>query len=345
MKSTVASVLALLLVTPAAYAQEGDPPADGSSTSENGSAGSDEKADDKWDVNAPKGATIKQVPIDVDEGSWMDVDVSPDGSSIAFSLLGDIYTMPISGGNPIRIAEGLAWEVQPRFSPDGKRIAFTSDRAGGDNIWLMDTDGENKQQLTKESFRLLNQPSWSPDGRFIAAKKHFTTGRSLGTGEVWLYHVSGGGGVKLVKRPNETHQKELGEPTYAPDGSAIYYTRNNTGGPIFEYAQDSNAGIFEIDRYDVESGEITEAVGGYGGAVRPTPAPDGKSIAFVRRDKDQSQLWVKDFASGKERMVYGALDMDVQETWAVTGVYPNVGWTPTAVRSSSGRAASCAASM
>ncbi|MCB2085569.1 MAG: PD40 domain-containing protein [Sphingomonadaceae bacterium] len=328
MKSTVASVLALLLVTPAAYAQESDPPADGTSTSENGAEGSDEKADDKWDVNAPKGATIKQVPIDVDEGSWMDVDVSPDGSRIAFSLLGDIYIMPISGGNPTRIAEGLAWEVQPRFSPDGKRIAFTSDRAGGDNIWLMDTDGENKQQLTKESFRLLNQPSWSPDGRFIAAKKHFTTGRSLGTGEVWLYHVSGGGGVKLVKRPNETHQKELGEPTYAPDGSAIYYTRNNTGGPIFEYAQDSNAGIFEIDRYDVESGEITEAVSGYGGAVRPTPAPDGKSIAFVRRDKDQSQLWVKDFASGKERMVYGALDMDVQETWAVTGVYPNMGWTP-----------------
>lgn len=170
MKSTVASVLALLLVTPAAYAQESDPPADGTSTSENGAEGSDEKADDKWDVNAPKGATIKQVPIDVDEGSWMDVDVSPDGSRIAFSLLGDIYIMPISGGNPTRIAEGLAWEVQPRFSPDGKRIAFTSDRAGGDNIWLMDTDGENKQQLTKESFRLLNQPSWSPDGRFIAAK-------------------------------------------------------------------------------------------------------------------------------------------------------------------------------
>lgn len=281
-----------------------------------------------WNVNAPRGATIRQVPIRTDEGTWMDVDVSPDGRTLAFTLLGDIYTMPITGGTPTRIAEGMAWEVHPRFSPDGRRIAFTSDRGGGDNIWLMNVDGSDKQQLTKEDFRLLNQPSWSPDGEYIVAKKHFTTGRSLGTGEVWLYHVSGSGGVKLVERPNESHQKELGEPVYAPDGEAIYFTRNDTSGPIFEYAQDSNAGIFVIEKYEIDSGERSTAVGGYGGAVRPAPSPDGKSIAFVRRDKDTSQLWVKDFVSGEERMIYGALDLDVQETWAVTGVYPNMDWTP-----------------
>jgi Tol biopolymer transport system component len=151
----------------------------------------------KWAVNAPAGANVRQIPIRVSEGSWMDLDVSPDGGTIAFALLGDIYTMPIAGGTPTRIAEGLAWEVQPRFSPDGRRIAFTSDRGGGDNIWVMNRDGSDKRQVTKEDFRLLNQPSWSPDGRYIAAKKHFTTGRSLGTGEVWLYHVSGGAGVTL----------------------------------------------------------------------------------------------------------------------------------------------------
>ena len=187
----------------------------------------------------------------------MDVDVSPDGGTLAFTLLGDIYTMPIAGGTPTRIAEGLAYEIQPRFSPDGKRIAFTSDRGGGDNIWVMNRDGSDKRQVTKEDFRLLNQPSWSPDGRFIVAKKHFTTGRSLGTGEVWLYHVSGGGGVPLVKKPNEQHQKELGEPIFSPDGKSIYYTRNITRGPIFEYAQDSNTDLFDIERYDLETGEIT----------------------------------------------------------------------------------------
>ncbi len=284
--------------------------------------------DEGWDVEAPRGAVIEQVPIQTEEGTWMDVDVSPDGSTLAFTMLGDIYTMPITGGTPTRIASGLAWEVQPRFSPDGSRIAFTSDRGGGDNIWVMNTDGSDMRQVTDESFRLLNQPSWSPDGRFIIAKKHFTTGRSAGTGEIWMYHVSGGGGVAIVERPNEQQQKELGEPVYSADGEAIFYTRNTTPGNTFIYAQDSQTGIFAIERHDLETGEVTTAVDGFGGAVRPAPSPDGTEIAFVRRDKDQSQLWVKDIASGRERMIYGALDLDLQETWAVYGVYPNMDWMP-----------------
>ena len=283
---------------------------------------------EKWDVNAPPGMSAHKVPLAVDEGSWMNVDVAPDGRTIAFDLLGDIYTMSIEGGTPTRIAEGLAYEHQPRFSPDGRRIAFVSDAGGGDNIWIMNRDGSDRRQLSKEDFRLLNQPSWSPDGQFIVAKKHFTTGRSLGTGEVWMYHVSGGGGVPLVKRVNEKHQKELGEPIFAPDGKTVYYTRNVTPGPIFEYAQDSNTDLFHIERYDLNDGEVTTAASGPGGAVRPTPSPDGKRLAFVRREGMDSKLYVKDLASGAERKVYDALDQDVQETWAVTGVYPNMAWTP-----------------
>ncbi|PZQ62406.1 MAG: amidohydrolase [Phenylobacterium zucineum] len=282
----------------------------------------------KWDVSNPPGAAIREVPIKVEEGTWMNVDVSPDGRTIAFDLLGDIYLMSIAGGAPTRIADGLGWDVQPRFSPDGKRIAFTSDRGGGDNIWVMNVDGSDKRQVTKEDFRLLNQPTWSPDGQFIAAKKHFTTGRSLGTGEVWLYHVSGGAGVPLVKKPNERHQKELGEPTYSPDGKSILYTRNITPGPIFEYAQDSNTDLFNIESYEIETGEISTVASGPGGSVRPTPSRDGKRIAFVRREDGASKLYVKDLASGVERKVYDALDLDVQETWAVQGLYPNMSWTP-----------------
>lgn len=347
MRNTVASVLAALFVLTPAVAQTPPPapPVDKTQGPENEATNPDPTtpakpavpiaaADKsppkpaKWDVNAPPDAVIRQVKLDVTEGSWMDLDVSPDGRTIAFTLLGDIYTLPITGGTPRRIAEGLAWEVQPRFSPDGTRIAFTSDRGGGDNIWTMNSDGSNKQQVTKEEFRLLNQPSWSPDGKYIAAKKHFTTGRSLGTGEVWLYHASGGGGVLLVKRASEQLQKELGEPTFTPDGKGIYYTRNITRGAIFEYAQDSNTDLFNIERYDMETTEVTTVASGAGGSVRPNPSPDGKLIAFVRRERAKSKLYVRDLTSGEERKIYDALDQDVQETWAVTGVYPNMDWTP-----------------
>ena len=311
MRYVVTAAIASSLAASAAHAQAGDAAPDA-----------------KWDVNAPRGLTTREVPINVDNGSWMNIDVSPDGRTIAFDLLGDIYTMPIGGGTPTRIADGLAYEHQPRFSPDSRRIAFTSDRGGGDNIWIMNVDGSDKRQLTQEDFRLLNQPSWSPDGRFIIAKKHFTTQRSLGTGEVWLYHVSGGGGVQLVKRADEKLQKELGEPIYAPDGKALYYVRNVSPGNVFEYAQNSRTDLFHVERYDIDTGEVTTVISGAGGAVRPTPSPDGKSIAFVRRVDGRSTLWVKDFATGAERQVYGPLDRDVQETWAVTGVYPNMAWTP-----------------
>ncbi len=283
---------------------------------------------EKWDVNAPAGLVTREIGIKVDSGTWMNIDVSRDGRLIAFDLLGDIYVMPIAGGKPVRIAEGLAYDQQPRFSPDGRRIVFVSDRGGGDNIWVMNVDGSDKRQVTKEDFRLLNQPSWSPDGRFIVAKKHFTTGRSLGTGEVWLYHVSGGGGVPLVKRASEQLQKELGEPIYAADGNSIFYTRDVTPGPVFEYAQDSNTNLFEIERYDLKTGEISIAAAGFGGSVRPTPSPDGRKQAFVRRERARSKLYVKDLVSGEEHKIYDALDQDVQETWAVSGVYPNMAWTP-----------------
>ena len=288
---------------------------------------SDNKDDKKWDVMNPPGDK-REIDINVTEGTWMSLDVSPDGQTIAFDMLGDIYTMPITGGTATNIASGMAWEIQPRFSPDGSRIAFTSDRAGGDNIWTMDVDGENKKQVTKESFRLTNNPTWSADGQFIAARKHFTTSRSLGTGEIWLYHTSGGSGVQLVKKPSESHQKELGEPMFSNDGRYVYYTQNTTPGPIFEYAQDSNTQIFQIKRYDIETGEIDVAAGGAGGAVRPAPSPNGKYLAYVKRVRAKSMLFVKDIESGEERMIFDHLDQDMQETWGVQGMYPNMDWSP-----------------
>lgn len=307
------ALLAAIAMSPAALAENAAP--------------TEKSEESSWDVQAPPLPTRK-VKIDVTEGTWMNVDLSPDGQTIAFDLLGDIYTMPIAGGTPTRIADGLAFEMQPQFSPDGTLIAFTSDRDGGDNIWIMNADGTDKRQITKEKFRLLNAPTWSPDGRYIAARKHFTTSRSLGTGEIWLYHLGGGNGIQLVKKPNDRFQKELGEPTFSPNGKAIYYTRNTTSGDTFIYAQDSNGEIFAIERYDMETGETDKVVGGAGGAVRPTPSPDGNHIAYVKRERGKSKLYVKTLASGETKKIYENLDQDLQETWAVHGVYPTMDWTP-----------------
>ncbi|GIX17518.1 MAG: TolB protein [Rhodothalassiaceae bacterium] len=281
-----------------------------------------------WDVNDPPGPKA-EAAIDVTSGTWMSLDVSPDGRTIVFDLLGDIYAIPVTGGEAKPLTRGLAWDFQPRFSPDGRRIAFISDAGGGENVWVMDADGGNARQVTKEDFRLLGNPAWSPDGRFIVARKHFTTRRSLGTGELWLYDVeAGGAGVQLVKRPNERYQKELGEPAFSPDGRFLYYTQAATPGDRFQYAEDSNKDIFHIKRLELATGRIEDFVAGPGGAVRPTPSPDGRFLAFVRRIRAVSALWIKDLESGAERAVYKPLDDDMQETWGVQGLYPNFAWTP-----------------
>lgn len=288
-------------------------------------AAEDEQAE--WDVNNIPGES-REVSIDTRSGSWMSLDVSPDGKSIAFDLLGDIYVLPIEGGDARSVNSGLAWSIQPRFSPDGSEIAFTSDAGGGDNIWIMRADGSAARQLTKEDFRLLNNPYWSPDGQYVAARKHFTTERSLGAGEIWIYHRNGGDGVAVVERPDEKHQKELGEPAFSPDGRYLYYALNQTPGSTFIYHQDSAGAVFAIRRHDMQTGEDELYVSGAGGSVRPTPSPDGKSLAFVRRIEGKSALFVKDLVSGAERPVYENLDDDMQEGWAVYGVYPNMDWMP-----------------
>ncbi len=278
----------------------------------------------KWDVEHP-GASTFEATLDTREGTWMSLDVAPDGSEIAFDMLGDLYLLPIDGGEARPLTSGLAWDMQPRFSPDGQWIAFTSDRGGGDNVWIVRRDGSDARAVTKETFRLLNSPVWSPDGEFLAARKHFTSRRSLGAGEIWLYHKSGGTGLAMTEKQNE--QKDVGEPAFSPDGKYLYYSRDITDGPTFEYSRDPHSEIYAIDRLDRASGRIERFVSGAGGSIRPTPAPDGKRLAFVRRVRAKTALHVMDLDSGAVTLVWDGLDRDLQETWAIHGVYPAMAWT------------------
>ncbi|MFZ1749935.1 MAG: amidohydrolase, partial [Saprospiraceae bacterium] len=279
----------------------------------------------KWDVNQPPGKS-KDVSFSVTEGTWMNVDLSPDGQTIAFDMLGDIFTMSISGGSATCIRKGLAWEVQPRWSPDGKKILFTSDAGGGDNIWTMSPDGNDAKQITKESFRLLNNAVWMPDGQYFVARKHFTSGRSLGAGEMWMYHITGGDGIQLTKRKND--QQDVNEPTISSDGKMLYYSEDVYPGGYFQYNKDPNSEIFVVQGYDFKTGEIKRVTGGPGGACRPQVSRSGDQVAYVRRVREKSVLFIYDTATGREWPIYDQLSKDQQESWTVFGIYPGFSWTP-----------------
>ncbi|MFS4418115.1 amidohydrolase family protein [Maribacter sp. 2307ULW6-5] len=280
-----------------------------------------------WDVANPKGNfNYKNHEFTTNEGTWMNLDVSPDGKTLVFDLLGDIYSMPISGGKAKVLRSGIPFEVQPRFSPDGTHIAFTSDAGGGDNIWVMKADGSEARAVTEENFRLLNNPYWTPDGQYIVARKHFTSQRSLGAGEIWQYHISGGSGTQLTKRKND--QQDVNEPNISPDGRYLYYSEDVYPGGFFQYNKDPNKEIYVIKRYDMETGETTKITGGPGGAARPQLSRDGKLLAFVKRVRTKSVLYLHDLATGEEWPVFSDLNKDQKEAWAIFGVYPNYSWLP-----------------
>lgn len=280
---------------------------------------------EKWDVTEPA-LPYKEVRITTDEGTWMSLDVSPDGSTIVFDLLGDIYSMPASGGKATLLRGGHAFEVQPRFSPDGKNISFTSDAGGGDNIWIMNSDGSDAGQVTKEDFRLVNNAVWSVDGNYLICRKHFTSSRSLGAGELWMYHKSGGKGVQLTKRKND--QQDTGEPWPSPDGKYIYFSEDVYPGGFFQYNKDPNSQIYVINRYNLKNGETERVTGGSGGAFRPVVSHQGDVMAFVKRVRKNTVLYLHDLKTGKEWPVYDQLSKDQQETWAIFGPYTGFNFTP-----------------
>ncbi|GMN09249.1 amidohydrolase family protein [Croceitalea sp. MTPC9] len=287
----------------------------------------EKKKDKKWDVTNPgESFNYKDYPLTTDEGTWMNLDVSPDGKTLVFDLLGDIYKMPITGGKATPLRSGIPFEVQPRFSPDGKHISFTSDAGGGDNIWVMKSDGSDAKQVTKESFRLLNNAYWTPDGNYLIGRKHFTSQRSLGAGELWQYHITGGSGLQLTKRKND--QQNLGEPCVSPDGKYVYYSEDVYPGGYFQYNMDPNSQIYVIKRYDFETGKTITITGGPGGAVRPQLSRDGSKLAFVKRIRTKSVLFLHDLNTGEEWPLFDGLTKDQQEAWAIFGVYPNFNWTP-----------------
>ena len=146
----------------------------------------------------------RTIDIDTDEGSWMSVDVSHDGRTVVFDLLGDLYTVPLGGGEAQQVTSGLAFDGQPRFSPDGKWIAFTSDRDGAENVWIQNVETRETRQITRLKDKVIQSPAWTPDGKYIVA----TVGDIVfKPGKLWMFHVDGGTGIPILKSkpPPWTH--------------------------------------------------------------------------------------------------------------------------------------------
>ncbi len=283
----------------------------------------------KWNVSSDQYHTA-EVTIDTTETTWSNVTVSPDGKTLVFDMLGDIYSVDIGGGEATALTHGIEWNIQPRFSPDGKHIAFVSDRAGGDNLWIMNADGSDPHAVSDEAEHIVHNPAWSPDGDYLVGRKSYYSTRSIAAGEIWMFHHGGGNGVNLVERPNAgKDQKNRAEPMYSPDGKYVYYSADITPGVVWQYNKNSVDSVFAIKRLELATGETETVVSGPGGAIRPTPSPDGKSIAYLKRRLGLvTQIMVKDLESGKESLVFDGFERDLQESSGSEGNAPSIAWLP-----------------
>ena len=279
------------------------------------------KKDVAADINAPR-ADARRLNFDTREGTWMSVDVSPDGGTLVFDLLGDIYSLPIAGGTARALTRGPAYDTQPRFSPDGKTIAFTSDRGGIENIWLMDADGANPRALTEEKDAYVRSAAWTPDGNYLVARKEDAKRAGIPPVELWLYNRYGGGGIKLISSDDANN---AAGPVASRDGRFLFFSVREKR---FNYVPDLSGGLWQIQRLDRATGEVSPVTTGFGGAVRPAVSPDGKTLVFVSRRDSDSILVARNLESGAERILAKGVTRDEQEGFAQLDTWPGYAFTP-----------------
>jgi Tol biopolymer transport system component len=279
-----------------------------------------------WNIS-DTGQPFTDTEFTVSEGTWMSVDVSPDGHTLAFDLLGDIYTLPAGGGEATLLHGGPAMQRDPRFSPDGRRVLFVSDADGGDNAWVSAVDGSGARRVTGETVDSITGPAWSPDATTIAAARLFADDESLHASELRLFDAEGGEGSLVVPRP--ANGENVHEAQFSPDGRHLFYTEKTSPPTRSVVYIDANHVNYAVMRRDLSSGRAEKLVEGFGSATTPRPSPDGKRLAFVRRVGSRTVLFDYEFATGTQRPVYDGLDRDAQADFIWQGsYYPQYGWFP-----------------
>jgi Tol biopolymer transport system component len=276
-----------------------------------------------WDVT-DTGQPYLDAGFTVSEGTWMSVDVSPDGATLAFDLLGDIYTLPAAGGDARRVHGGPAMQIFPSFSADGSQLLYQSDASGFDNAWISNVDGSNARQITHDAANMLGAPTWGPQDESIAVVQAYATFPLMKASEIRLFDLHGGSGAVLVEMP--ANQRDVQEPSFTPDGRFVYYTQRITEPNIYINPDQLN---YVIKRRELASGATEDLLGGWGGATSPQVSHDGKKVAFVRRVREKTVLFVYDVAARTQVPVFDELDRDLQADFVQQNAYyPRFDWFP-----------------
>ena len=284
------------------------------------------------------GRQLRELPLTVskplrfttEEGTWLSLDVSPDGRTIVFDLLGDLYTLPIEGGKATRITSGQAFDGQPHFSPDGNTIAFVSDRTGNDNLWLMNANGTGAHALTREDARTFISPTWTPDGKYVLVSRNGT-----GAGyNLFMYHRDGGTGLQLTTSPPTTPVPGAGGGNAGPSnyvGAAFgsdpryIYSAVRTA-PGGGYNQTSLN--WQIAVYDRRTGKTFVRTQAVGSGMRPELSADGKWLVYATRRDSLTALKLRDLATGDERWLAPNVQRDDQESRYSRDLVPPFAFTP-----------------
>ncbi len=268
--------------------------------------------------------TTRTVEFETSEGTWLSLDVSPDGRTIVFELLGDLYTMPAAGGAATRLTSGPAFDSQPRWSPDGKRIVFLSDRSGAENIWLCDADGKNPKALTKGTNNLYASPEWTPDGNYIVASR--TSGVLGSVYELWLYHKDGGSGAAMLRvqaGPNQPPPMNTLGAAFGKDPRYIWVARHRGG-----FGYDLQYPLWQLAIYDRQLGRTFPQTDLYGSAMRPVLSPDGTWLVYATRYDAETGLRLRNLQTGDERWLVYPVTRDDEESRFTRDLYPGFSFTP-----------------
>jgi Tol biopolymer transport system component/imidazolonepropionase-like amidohydrolase len=296
--------------------------------------------DEKEEAKRPEGLPLKTaetIEFTTDEVTWMSVDVSPDGRTIVFDLLGDLYTMPATGGEATRIVGGLSFESQPTWSPDGKTIAFLSDRSGVENLWIANADGSSpravsKDQKTNDRPQIMVSPAWTPDGEYIVVSR--SRPPDPGTFWLFLYHRDGSTGVRVgAAPPPQPSPDSPGPPpqpptnrmgaVVSPDGRFIYYAQR-TGG----FTYNTRFPLWQVYRHDRETGDVMQVTNAQGSAMRPVLSPDGKMLVYATRHRLDTALRIRNLETGAERWLAQPVTRDDQESRASRDTLPRYDFMP-----------------